>query len=98
MTSAAVAAGWGHVAVATGWGHVQAAWASAAAPSAGSADDVGPGVLGFLVVAAIGVALFFLLRSMNKHLRKVRSVRDAGLEPGSKVGGDTSDKPDGVIG
>jgi hypothetical protein len=29
------------------------------------------GVLGFLVVAAMGLALFFLLRSMNKHLRKV---------------------------
>jgi len=29
------------------------------------------GVLGFLVVAGMGVALFFLLRSMNKHLRKV---------------------------
>ena len=30
-----------------------------------------PGVLGFLVVAGMGVALFFLLRSMNKQLRKV---------------------------
>jgi hypothetical protein len=35
------------------------------------ADQVVPGVLGFLVVAAMGVALFFLLRSMNKQLRKV---------------------------
>ena len=40
----------------------------AAAPAA---NDVVTGVLGFLVVAALGVALFFLLRSMNKHLRKV---------------------------
>ena len=36
-----------------------------------AASQVVPGVLGFLVVAAMGLALFFLLRSMNKHLRKV---------------------------
>ena len=40
----------------------------AAAPAA---NNVVTGVLGFLVVAALGVALFFLLRSMNKQLRKV---------------------------
>ena len=34
-------------------------------------SEVMPGVLGFLVVAAMGVALFFLLRSLNKQLRKV---------------------------
>jgi large-conductance mechanosensitive channel len=34
-------------------------------------NQVVTGVLGFLVVAGMGVALFFLLRSMNKHLRKV---------------------------
>ena len=44
------------------------AWtALAAAP----ANAVVPGVLGFLVVAGMAVVLFFLLRSMNKHLRKV---------------------------
>jgi hypothetical protein len=35
------------------------------------ASQVVPGVLGFLVVAGMGIALFFLLRSMNKQLRKV---------------------------
>jgi len=30
-----------------------------------------PGILGFLVVAAMALALFFLLRSMNKQLNKV---------------------------
>jgi hypothetical protein len=45
------------------------------------------GVLGFLVVAGMGVALFFLLRSMNKHLRRVaREPRwreeAGGQEPG----------------
>jgi len=45
--------------------------ALAAAAASSSANDVEPGVLGFLVVAAMGVALVFLLRSMNKHLRKI---------------------------
>jgi hypothetical protein len=36
-----------------------------------AASQVVPGVLGFLVVAAMAVALYFLLRSMNKHLRRV---------------------------
>jgi NADH-ubiquinone reductase complex 1 MLRQ subunit len=36
-----------------------------------AASQVVPGILGFLVVAAMGLALFFLLRSMNKQLRKV---------------------------
>lgn len=35
------------------------------------ANQVVPGVLGFLVVAGMSVVLFFLLRSMNKQLRKV---------------------------
>jgi len=39
--------------------------------AASSASAVVPGVLGFLVVAGMGVALFFLLRSLNKQLRKV---------------------------
>ncbi len=39
--------------------------------AAASASAVVPGVLGFLVVAGLAIALFFLLRSMNKQLRKV---------------------------
>ena len=34
-------------------------------------NSVAPGLLGFLVVAGIGVALVFLLRSMNKQFRKL---------------------------
>ena len=34
-------------------------------------NDVEPGLLGFLVVAAIAIALVFLLRSMNKQFRKL---------------------------
>ena len=51
------------------------------------------GVLGFLVVAGMGLALFFLLRSMNKQLRKVApgpkwrgEARDG--RPGATAGGD----------
>ncbi len=38
---------------------------------AASSNDVAPGTLGFLVVAGMGLVLFFLFRSMSKHLRKV---------------------------
>jgi hypothetical protein len=62
----------------------------AAAPAA---NTVVTGVLGFLVVAAMGLALFFLLRSMNKQLRKVapgprwrEEARDG--RPGAAAGGD----------
>ena len=34
-------------------------------------SDVEPGLLGFLVVAALAAALVFLLRSMNKQFRKI---------------------------
>jgi hypothetical protein len=44
---------------------------AAVAASSSASDNVAPGVLGFLVVAAIGVALVFLLRSMNKQFRKI---------------------------
>jgi hypothetical protein len=41
------------------------------ASNSSSLNDVEPGLLGFLVVAALGVALVFLLRSMNKQFRKI---------------------------
>ena len=44
---------------------------AAVAASSSNSNDVEPGVLGFLVVAAMGVALVFLLRSMNKQFRKI---------------------------
>jgi hypothetical protein len=39
--------------------------------AASAAGNVIPGVLGFLVVAVMALALFFLLRSMNKQLHKI---------------------------
>jgi hypothetical protein len=56
---------------------------AAAAASSSASDDVGAGVIAFLIVAAIGVALVFLIRSMNKQFRKI----DANpLEPGPPDG------------
>ncbi|WP_399216834.1 hypothetical protein [Streptomyces sp. SAJ15] len=34
-------------------------------------NKVTPGVLGFIVFAVIGVAVWFLMKSMNKHMGKV---------------------------
>jgi hypothetical protein len=62
--------------------------ALAAAASSSSSDDVQAGVIAFLVVAAMGVALVFLLRSMNKQFRKI----DANpLEPDPPHGEDAKD-------
>jgi hypothetical protein len=41
------------------------------AATSSSLSNVQPGVLAFLIVAGIGVALVFLLRSMNKQFRKI---------------------------
>ena len=42
--------------------------------AAASSSDVAPGALGFLVVFGMAVLLFFLFRSMSKHLRKVNAA------------------------
>jgi type IV secretory pathway VirB10-like protein len=42
-----------------------------AASTQSVASQVTPGLLGFLVVAGMGVAVFFLFRSMNKQLKKI---------------------------
>jgi hypothetical protein len=42
-----------------------------AAASNSTLNDVEPGLLGFLVVAGMGVILVFLLRSMNKQFKKI---------------------------
>jgi len=47
------------------------ALASSSSNSSSTISDVEPGLLGFLVVAALTVALVFLLRSMNKQFRKI---------------------------
>jgi hypothetical protein len=54
---------------------------AAAAAATPASDSVTPGVLGFLVVAAMGVALVFLLKSMNKQFRKITPEADKREEP-----------------
>ena len=44
---------------------------TAVAASSSTSDDVNTGVIAFLIVVAMGVALVFLLRSMNKQFRKI---------------------------
>jgi hypothetical protein len=46
-------------------------------------NAVVPGVLGFLVVAGMSLALYFLFRSMNKQLRKVTPLPPASSGPAS---------------
>lgn len=37
-----------------------------------AAGDVSPGLLGFTVVALIGLALYILIKSMNKQMSKIQ--------------------------
>jgi hypothetical protein len=62
-----------------------------AASTTNSINNITPGVLGFLIVAAMGGALVFLLFSMNKQFRKITpaaSAPDAGGEE-PKTGDET---------
>ncbi len=52
-----------------------------AAASQSTAQQVYPGLAGFLVVAGLGVAVYFLFRSLNKQLRKI-SPNGAPPKPG----------------
>jgi urea transporter len=54
-------------------------------------SQVKPGLVGFLVVLGMAVALFFLLRSMSKHLRRIDVDRD-GTDPERR---ETGDGPNG---
>jgi hypothetical protein len=49
----------------------------AAAPDVPADSVVGPGLLGFLVVVALGLALVFLYRSLRKQLRRIDFDADA---------------------
>ena len=49
----------------------------AAAPDVPADSAIGPGLLGFLVVVALGLALVFLYRSLRKQLRRIDFDADA---------------------
>jgi hypothetical protein len=42
-------------------------------------DQVTPGVGAFLIVAALGVTLFFLIRSMNKRISRIEAPSEDDL-------------------
>jgi hypothetical protein len=48
------------------------------------ASQVYPGLAGFLVVAGMGLALYFLFRSLNKQLRKITPAPPAGTQAKSR--------------
>ena len=72
------------------------AFLAAAAPRDQS-EWVGPGLLGFVVLAGIGVATVLLWRNMNKQLRKVRFEEQEPGRPGGEKGPDDGG-PDGSTG
>jgi hypothetical protein len=43
-------------------------------------EDVSPGILGFLLVFALGLTLYFLIRSMNKHIGRIQAPREQDLK------------------
>jgi hypothetical protein len=50
--------------------------------SESTASQVYPGLIGFLVVAGMGLALYFLFRSMNKQLHKIAPGQPSSAPPG----------------
>jgi hypothetical protein len=58
-----------------------------AATSTSLANEVAPGALGFLIVAGMAVALYFLIRSMNKQLAKVGADKRTFAQPGDPMPG-----------
>lgn len=51
-----------------------------AMPLAVEEEQVTPGLLGLAVVASLGVALFFLIKSMNKQIGRIQVPKGADLE------------------
>jgi hypothetical protein len=72
---------------------VLAAAVSSSAASSSASDDVGAGVIAFLIVAAMGVALVFLLRSMNKQFRKIDANPLPGPDDGHEADGQQAKAP-----
>lgn len=48
----------------------------------------GPGIIAFLVIAGIGLALFFLLKSMNRQIAKIQPPDDGQKNDRRANGGD----------
>jgi hypothetical protein len=61
----------------------------ASTTNSSSLNDVEPGLLGFLVVAALALALVFLLRSMNRQFKKIGPPPE---DPDDTVGDDDDEE------
>ena len=59
-----------------------------------SDNDVSPGVLGFVVVATLGVATWLLLRSMNRQLKKI-DLPDEKTDPADEANRKDRGSPEG---
>jgi hypothetical protein len=64
--------------------------ALAAASSGSTSAWDQPGTLGFLVVFGMAVVLYFVFRSMSRHLRKVREAAWAEAEAAQKRDGNAT--------
>ncbi|MEU4655273.1 hypothetical protein AB0G32_15270 [Streptomyces sp. NPDC023723] len=58
-------------------------------------DKVTPGVLGFIVFAVLAVAVWFLMKSMNRHMGKVDFAEGENTEAGAPTGGDAGARTPG---
>jgi hypothetical protein len=61
-----------------------------AAAKNGSVGPIAPGLVCFLIVVALGLALWVLLRSMNRHLGKVSNSADEEPPVPSAPGADST--------
>lgn len=64
-------------------------WTTGALPLAQEKLDeftVTPGLLGFVVFAALGLAVWMLLKSMNRQLKRIDFAEGGAAEGGGKAG------------
>lgn len=62
---------------------------------AADGGDVTPGLLGFVVIALLGLATYFLIRSMNRQMRRIDLPDERQEEGGEGTDGRTDDRPGG---
>ena len=63
--------------------------------AASTASQIEPGALGFLIVAGMGLALFFLFRSLNKQLHKITPDAQSRTQAKPRRAGAPQDGPPG---
>ncbi len=57
-----------------------------------------PGTVAFLIVFGMGVILFFVFRSMARHLRKINMMARAEEEAAAKAAAEDGDSESGAAG